>query len=736
MTCICVRPACAASGRALVCHSRLTHPPPCFALSSQSLALAAPSASKSAPSSGSPSSHAGSGSSESARVIRDRAAARDKKIAEKQAKKAAEKEEKESAAKAAAEQEKENTTKAAEKEKSKEKAATPKATKPTTKPASSASDPSTTAAKPAASKPKATPRSSSRAASTDSGEITLERKRERLAASRHAAAQRKRLSAEKARRRASELLKKRRDRAARRAERLKSRQQTEDVRRRRRLESTKPEIVARGVEKLKWFERQVTARSPMVDISYSNLKKYVHATPRPYWLFVSLTALGERYSCQICRTVAPEMKQLAQLYREDQLQLDASRIGNSSFIMLNETDFANEREFDQYRRSMMPIFFVQADIDSNSELFRQLNLQTAPTLFVMSPTAAATPTPIAQMLSSLPAKNRYQLMRNDISAADLNEFVQKVTGRSVSLTKPREPGLQGIISLVSDLLNLMDPVRFLILCVAAAMICLLLVLWSAQRAWRAFRRFQSKRSRQVGVVTRDLTPAELAPLRIYSQYSSDLLSQSVGTPSLTRSCFGVVSPGAFQKPRSLGLFRWWFIVAAFIVFVFGISGGMFNILRGNSEFPLAALLRSPLTFDLMSHIHLDNSHDQSVLEGFALGVMQIMLATILIFLNRVAFTERVVRAEGAAPVTARERATRVAQWLRDCLYSPLIWATLFFLTWRLILTIYSRKNGSYRFGFVWKHLQPAHFAVVGKYARAAIAMLPKGVAKVVLKWIM
>jgi hypothetical protein len=97
------------------------------------------------------------------------------------------------------------------------------------------------------------------------------------------------------------------------------------------------------------------------------------------------------------------------------------------------------------------------------------------------------------------------------------------------------------------------------------------------------------------------------------------------------------------------------------------------------------------------------------MEGLALGLLQLALASILVLLNRTAFTQRVLddeSAAGAGPVTLKQRVRRVARgvsrWFLSWLLSPLLWGTLFFLTWRLIVAIYSKKNGGYRHGFVWK----------------------------------
>jgi hypothetical protein len=262
------------------------------------------------------------------------------------------------------------------------------------------------------------------------------------------------------------------------------------------------------------------------------------------------------------------------------------------------------------------------------------------------------------------------------------------------------------------LLNLMDPVRYLLLCVASAMLLLLALLYTLQRLYARLQARWARQARAKGVVSRDLTPTELVAPRIFSQYSAELAATSLGTPSLTRSHAGVACASDFVKPVGgrLGLFRSWFVLAGCIVYLFGISGCMFTILRGHRGFP-SNFWRQPLgkMLDVWQYIAANDSHDQSAMEGLALGLLQLALASILVLLNRTAFTQRVLDDEDAAaagPVTLTQRMRRVARgvsrWLLSWLLSPLLWGTLFFLTWRLIVAIYSKKNGGYRHGFVWK----------------------------------
>ena len=462
----------------------------------------------------------------------------------------------------------------------------------------------------------------------------------------------------------------------------------------------------------------------------------MHASPRPFWLFVVFTALGDQYTCSICKGVEPEIKKLAKLYYQDRRRIERERKANGTYTeeALPISPDPDAPIWSAEAKRSMPIFFVQVDIEHNREVFRALGMQSAPTMILLPPTAAGSPAPLPALISSLPSRNKFQMTKQDISAVELNDWIGKVVGQSVSLTQAREPGLAGWIALGSSMLNLMDPVRYLLLCVATAMLVLLAALFTLQQLWRAVQRRAARSARARGIVARELTAKDLVPLRVYSQYASELTLVSQGTPSLTRSSIGVAPTPLFLKPRTLGLMRWWFVCASCLVYLFGISGGMFNILRGTVSFP-SDFWSQPLRqkLNVWRYINEGDSHDQTVLEGLALGMLQLSLASILILLNRTSFTDREMRAPGAPPKTWAARAVSVGRWLLSCLYSPLLWGALFFLGWRLILSIYSKKSGSYRMGFVWKHFQPHHLKFIDVWIAKALKYMPTAVAKMVPK---
>jgi hypothetical protein len=145
------------------------------------------------------------------------------------------------------------------------------------------------------------------------------------------------------------------------------------------------------------------------------------------------------------------------------------------------------------------------------------------------------------------------------------------------------------------------------------------------------------------------------------------------SPSLS-----LVSRSLFVLPFFHHLFFFFSFVAVSLAVSFVLLDVLFrfNILRGNSSFSFD-FLRKPRSFDLWKYVQAGDSHDQSVMEGLMLGCMQLVLASILIFLNRMSFTARVVAPPGA-PRSNKDRAVGGAKWLINCIYSPVIWSTLFF----------------------------------------------------------
>ena len=105
---------------------------------------------------------------------------------------------------------------------------------------------------------------------------------------------------------------------------------------------------------------------------------------------------------------------------------------------------------------------------------------------------------------------------------------------------------------------------------------------------------------------------------MYSQHSLVLLHLR-RSPELeayacahTRSTPGVASAAMMLKPRTLGLMRWWLLCAGCLVYLFGISGGMFNILRNNVHFPPDFWRQSwRQRLNVWKYINEGDSHDQS-----------------------------------------------------------------------------------------------------------------------------
>jgi len=78
-----------------------------------------------------------------------------------------------------------------------------------------------------------------------------------------------------------------------------------------------------------------------------------------------------------------------------------------------------------------------------------------------------------------------------------------------------------------------------------------------------------------------------------------------------------------------------------------------------------------------------------------MGAMQLALAITVIVINIVAHRRRSVNeSSGAAWM----------YWLMSWLYSPLIFLALALFIWLQFINFYSRKNGGYRYGWLWDEM--------------------------------
>jgi len=125
------------------------------------------------------------------------------------------------------------------------------------------------------------------------------------------------------------------------------------------------------------------------------------------------------------------------------------------------------------------------------------------------------------------------------------------------------------------------------------------------------------------------------------------------------------------------------------IFTFAVGGGMFNIIK-QSDFDGGT---AGLTVD---HKWISGEYmDQKVVEGYIMGLMQLALAITVICINIVAHRYR---------STNESTGVGWMYWLISWLYSPLIFLALALLIWLQFINFYSRKNGGYRYGWLWDEM--------------------------------
>jgi hypothetical protein len=145
----------------------------------------------------------------------------------------------------------------------------------------------------------------------------------------------------------------------------------------------------------------------------------------------------------------------------------------------------------------------------------------------------------------------------------------------------------------------------------------------------------------------------------------------------------------YKKLSTLSFYRFWFILCAILFYMFCISGGMYNIIRGNTYHYID---NNPF-----SYIQQDG-HDQSLIEGYIMGSISICLSILLIWINQYSFKYVYYNDGNDSWIT---KIWKIFRWILSCFVSPLVCIILFVYIWSFFIEIYSRKNRSYKSGFVW-----------------------------------
>ena len=196
----------------------------------------------------------------------------------------------------------------------------------------------------------------------------------------------------------------------------------EDIK--RAADTEDPTVREEALEKIQHLH-QLTAKSSshVITLDDAAYKKYVLEGSRPYYVVVTFTALGAGTTCALCHEFQRSLAQVASQYYEDHPTVES--FGESP-----------------------PIFFVNVDAAKNREVFEAMKLSTAPAPIILPPRASSKPMKLPTVLTSTPAKQRYQLQARN-HPHDIVMFIHKNSQQMITINYNAYNGEEIIIGVLA-----------------------------------------------------------------------------------------------------------------------------------------------------------------------------------------------------------------------------------------------------------------------------------------------
>ena len=510
-------------------------------------------------------------------------------------------------------------------------------------------------------------------------EVRLERKSKRQAASRNRVESSVRRVQDKARKN----LKRYRELLKGRVERLQLKERRRDKQREKSEQywsmkkDSMSEAVMRKGEKRRSKLSDLSAAaaassSPLLQLKESQFNDLIAASPRPYWVLLSLTALSKQYECKICQAAHRAFVSLAPTVQEHTAALlnassASAAAGYNTMLSFNASVSAAERERlqrehdDEVKRGL-PVFLVEMDIDSNRNVFNTLQLTTAPTIVMLPPTFASKPAAVASLLSVLPSRFRFVPQSMEMTAATFLDFMNPFLTPQVGKGAGGAAGDGGgWLQAVEDRVRAFNPIiLFYFTAIAGFLLLYLLVTLLLSSS---YCRRKDEAQQPFSLIAYFLPSSSSVPASAYAKTASGISTLN------------------FHQLRRL-LSRLPLILAALTFYLFCISGGMFTIIK-DSE-----------TGDA-DHWISNQYMDQTVSESAVLTLLYLLLSALIVLVNSRSFHWR---AEDSGLWS------RVLSWLLSCLLSPLWLLAAFVFVWLQLVNIYGKKN-SYHWGVNWRWLR-------------------------------
>jgi hypothetical protein len=455
-----------------------------------------------------------------------------------------------------------------------------------------------------------------------------------------------------------------------------------------RREITNPEALRRGDKNLKWLLKQVEKAKPMnkvLNFDDSDFNSRIFTAPRPYSVFLVITALDSQYKCTQCGTVQSIQRKLARLYNEQILpklnhtEYTATTLNFMQNYMKQDTSVADPqwndfekqvKQAEEDLKKQLPMFFVQLDIEAARQTFTALSIQTAPLIYVLPPafSPVLASKQLSNFLKSQPGRNKFQQTANSVTLPQLSSFLSGFIEGQLDVADDKSASELRLIEPIRQKFASFDPIFKVYLSVMASLVGLLVVSLLAKQYLPYFKSQRATREKMTQEANARRRAAGL-----------DVLLGPVNNYNIAAWSLSGLNP-----------FKLWCITVTWLFYLWASGGGMYNIIKESR------LDGDNQTFYGYFTNFLNNIYpsmgDQFVVETYTIGSSYILLAASIVLLNSLAFRSKSINPKQNKSL---ELAQNVAQYLFSVIFSPLLLLYVFHWLLRQNVAIYAKKNGQY-----------------------------------------
>ena len=151
-------------------------------------------------------------------------------------------------------------------------------------------------------------------------------------------------------------------------------------------------------------ELAANSKGHVISLDDATYAYYAVSRPRPYTLFVFLTAANKKYKCTICEVLDHEFKLLAESY--------AAGIKKS--------------------KGTENVFFIKLDYEHSSKIFNSYQIMSVPLIFHINPHHGERE---GESDYDIAQRDRLQIPQSDVDAEMIGNFVRERSGISVTIQR-------------------------------------------------------------------------------------------------------------------------------------------------------------------------------------------------------------------------------------------------------------------------------------------------------------